>query len=439
MNDRPSRYNIEIEIDNTVFIYNSLTDMVLPVSFGDYAVIGTLMDNLLIFQDKYPDLYNAFVHSGFIVRSDFDELAYIKLQNKRSVFMNKDFHLTINPTLDCNLKCWYCSVNYAGTIHDKARMNDEGVESLIRHIELLITKKKANSILLDWFGGEPMMYFDEVIRKVSDAIFPIVLQHNVGFRQQITTNATLLNVDRIEYMKNVNFNFVQVSIDGNERRQNLIKYYSDKSGTYTDVVNNINLLVDIIPDVAICLRINYDRQTLKDIKDIIKDFTEKSKSCIKIDFQRVWQISCTEEMRKLLRETKEAFEIAGFHSRFWAYKPFRFKCCYADSYNHYVINYNGKIFKCTARDYGEELVLGVLQPNGEIAWNEGILSKMFVRATFENERCENCKVLPLCMGPCIQKNYEALTENKELGCLYDKVEYDLSSYITNIAKQRNLI
>lgn len=119
------------------------------------------------------------------------------------------------------------------------------------------------------------MYFDEVIKKISDSVFPILLQNNVKFRQQITTNATLLSEDRIRYMKDMNFDFFQISIDGNECRQNLIKRYSDKHGTYRDVVDNINLLSEVIPDVSICLRVNYDKQTLKNIKDIINDFTEK--------------------------------------------------------------------------------------------------------------------------------------------------------------------
>lgn len=439
MNDKASRYNIEIEYYNGILLYNSLTNRILPISLKDYSIIETLMEHLPTFRQKFPELYSAFQRSGFIISPDFDELAYLKLQNKRCIFMNRDYHLTINPTLDCNLKCWYCSVAYAGAKYDRERMSDEIVDNLIKHINLLVTQKKANSILLDWFGGEPLMYFDEVIKKISDSVFPILLQNNVKFRQQITTNATLLSEDRIRYMKDMNFDFFQISIDGNECRQNLIKRYSDKHGTYRDVVDNINLLSEVIPDVSICLRVNYDKQTLKNMKDIINDFTEKSIKCITVDFQRVWQISCTEEMRKLLEKAKVEFEKAGFRSRFWAYRPFRYKCCYADSINHYVVNYDGRIFKCTARDYGEELTLGHLLKSGEIDWNDGILSKMFVKATFENERCENCRVLPLCMGPCIQKNYDALINCKQLTCVYDNVEYSLSSFVIEMAKQRNLI
>lgn len=439
MDDKVSRYNIEVEYDEGMLLYNALSNKILPISFEDYAVIETLLEHLPTFQEKFSDLYAAFRQSGFILPSDFDELAFIKLQNKRCVFMNRDYHLTINPTLDCNLKCWYCSVGYAGAVCDKERMSDEMVQGLIRHVDGLVTQQKANSILLDWFGGEPMMYFDEVIRKVSDAALQATSQNNVNFRQQMTTNATLLNKERIEYMKEARFNFLQISMDGNERRQNLVKHYSDKRGTYSDVIGNINLLTEIIPSISVCLRINYDKQTLKHAKEIMKDLSEKSKSCITIDFQRVWQVTCTDEMRQLLEGAKADFEAAGFRSRFWAYRPLCFKSCYADNYNHYVINYNGKIFKCSARDYGDALVLGNLRSSGEVEWNQGIMSRMFEKATFENERCENCRMLPLCMGPCIQKNYDARIAEKFTSCMYDNVEYSLDSFIKKMAQQRNLI
>lgn len=61
-----------------------------------------------------------------------------------------------------------------------------------------------------------------------------------------------------------------------------------------------------------------------------------------------------------------------------------------DSINYYVVNYDGRIFKCIVCDYGEELIFGYLLKFGEIDWNDGILSKMFVKVIFENECCENC-------------------------------------------------
>jgi uncharacterized protein len=224
-------------------------------------------------------------------------------------------------------------VGYAGAKHNRERMSDETITALNNHIQNVVMQQKAQLIRLDWFGDEPMMYYDEVISKVSEFTKKLTSEQKVNFLQQITTNATLLDENRIRKMKNSYFNMFQIPIDGNEQRHNLIKYYSGKRATYQDVINNINLIADIIPNVFIALRINYDKQTLKNIRDILPDLSEKSKSRITVDFQRVWQVSCTDKERQLLQTAIEEFKVAGFRSDFWAYKSLNFHCCYADSYH----------------------------------------------------------------------------------------------------------
>ena len=439
MNDKVSKYNIEVEHTDCILFYNTLTNKLLPISYKDYAVIETLMEHLRDFSNRFPVLYDAFKRSGFIINSDFDELAFIRLKNKRIVYVHNNYHLTINPTLDCNLKCWYCSVDYAGTKHNKEKMSDETVAALNNHLQSLAIQQKANSISLDWFGGEPMLYYDEVVSKVSSFAKKITSEHNVFFRQQMTTNATLFNEDRIRQMKDWEFNSFQIPMDGNEKRHNQIKFYKDKQGTYRKIVDNINLLTEIIPNVHLIVRVNYDKQTLKDIKDILPDFTEKSRKIMLVDFQRVWQVECTDKERELLKEAKEYFRQEGIRSEFWAYRPNRYHCCYADNYHYYAVNYNGKVFKCTARDYDDDKVIGHLQTSGKIEWNDELLSKYFDKAPFENEVCESCIKLPLCMGPCIQKGYELRKRNEKYSCVYNNVEYSLNDYIIEQAKKRNLI
>ena len=439
LEDKVSKYNIEVEHSDCMILYNALTDNLLPISYKEYSVVETLLEHLPEFYNRFPELYSAFIQSGFIINSEFNELAYIKLQNKRRVYTHNDYRITINPTLDCNLKCWYCIVDYAGAKHERERMSDETVAALNKHIEELVIRQKANTIHLDWFGGEPTIYFDEVISKVSKSAKSVTSENNVHFRQQITTNATLLNEERILQMKDFGFIIFQIPIDGNERHHNKIKFFNNKQGTYRKIIENINLISDLIPDVYIALRINYDKQTLKNISDIFPDISEKSKKCITVDFQRVWQIPCSEKERQLLKTSKEDFLAAGLRSYFWAYNPMQFRRCYADSFHYYAINYNGKVFKCTARDYGDDKVIGSLLPSGKIEWNDDLLSKYFEKSPFENEMCENCKMLPLCMGPCIQKNYEFRINKKPFRCLYENVEYSLSDYIIEAAKKRNLI
>ena len=94
------------------------------------------------------------------------------------------------------------------------------------------------------------------------------------------------------------------------------------------------------------------------------------------------------------------------------------KCtvCYVDRLYHTEINYDGKIFKCTARDYSDKYVKGTLQNDGHIEWNKDMIAKQYGKATFENEMCLACKHLPICNGTCSQKMIEIHNNNYESIC-----------------------
>lgn len=97
--------------------------------------------------------------------------------------------------------------------------------------------------------------------------------------------------------------------------------------------------------------------------------------------------------------------------------------CYADNYNQVVINYDGKIFKCTARDFNDENCEGVLTKEGLIHWNtDRLLYRMNIRIA---ENCKKCKLLPSCPGICSQKKME---NQDEVLCALDK-DFTIQDYI----------
>lgn len=435
--DKLSYYNIEISYQNFHLVYNTLFDSLVCFDDEEYQFVKDLEVDLVSFQKEYPTLYNELKESGFIV-DDFNELEYIKFNNHLCVFENQKYHLTINPTLDCNLKCWYCSTEYANAKHHGG-MNTETVKAIQNHITKLIQKVKIPALYLDWFGGEPLMFYDEVIRPIALSSLKLTQDYDVHFSQHITTNAVLMTEKMISDMANLHFTSYQIPVDGNEKHHNVIKYTQDRSGTFKTVINNINLLPEIIPNVNITLRINFDKKTLYGIEDIIPLISEKAKKHINVDFQRVWQIKCNEKDREQLKKVKTTFNEHGLKSGYWAYSPHRFYRCYSDKLHHYAINYDGRVFKCTAQDYGDDKVIGTLNQDGSILWKDKRLSELFAYSTFDNERCIKCKSLPICMGPCIIKNYEARKQGLPIPCVFENAEYSLDSYIVEQAKMRKLI
>lgn len=435
--DKVSFYNIDIKYQDSHLVYNTFSDSLIYLTANEFEIIKDLMSDLETFKSEYSVLYESFKKAGFII-DDYDEFEYIRYKNRLCIFEDRSTHLTINPTLDCNLNCWYCSTEYAKAYHHGG-MSSAVMKSVQRHITNLVIKEKIPALHLDWFGGEPLMYYNEIIRPITLHSLQLVHDNNVRFSQHITTNSVYMTDEMIADMAVLHFDSFQIPLDGNEKHHNLIKYNADKTETFKSVIHNINTIADIIQHVNITLRVNYDKKTLYGIEDIIPLISEKAKRCIHVDFQKVWQVVCDEKDIKQLEIVKRSFSENGLYSGYWAYTPKRFNRCYADKIHQYAINYDGRIFKCTAQNYGDDKVIGILQEDGTIIWKDKLLSELFAHSTFDNERCRKCKFLPICMGPCIIKNYEARKNMQPIPCVFDYTQFSFESYVIEKARQRNII
>jgi uncharacterized protein len=76
--------------------------------------------------------------------------------------------------------------------------------------------------------------------------------------------------------------------------------------------------------------------------------------------------------------------------------------------------------------------MGEFLDNGEIKWNVKKLSKLYEQATFENEMCLNCGLLPICFGPCPQKFVEARERNIKDICVMSLTEQSVKNKIIDL-------
>jgi len=427
MGKEESKYNIWIDS----ILYNSFTDNAILFENNEIEDVKFCLSNLDSFERNFPDIFENFLKLGFIKEMNFSEIDYLLFRNRFDTFNGKSYSITINPTLECNYKCWYCCVEEQKTIYKKCRMDDFVIEKVKKHIKYMIEVEKINELSIDWFGGEPLMYFYEVVEPISLYAYELCNKNNISFNNHVTTNAFYINSEMINGFNNINLNSYQIPIDGDERKHNKVKN-NNSIGDYMKIIKTINDICENVKDARITMRINYDKQTLKTITNVIKDIKIENRSRIFVDFQRVWQIDLTRNElgnNILLLNTKKRFEEAGFKVTYFAYRRRDYKCCYADSFYHRVINYDGKVFKCAARDYDEELCIATINEDGSMAFNYNIISKMFDGSTFENETCLNCKKLPLCFGPCVQKYYETKIGKLTFKCLHDFSEISLKEYV----------
>lgn len=115
--------------------------------------------------------------------------------------------------------------------------------------------------------------------------------------------------------------------------------------------------------------------------------------------------------------------------------------CYGDKVNQVLINYDGKLFGCTARDFVEENSIGELGEYGELIYNQEKLQRRS-NSKFKKEVCKRCRIAPICGGGCKQKAFEM--ENID-SCPFnyssedkDKIVLDIFEYyISNSSNHLN--
>lgn len=149
-----------------------------------------------------------------------------------------------------------------------------------------------------------------------------------------------------------------------------------------------------------------------------------------IDFQRVWQdrdYRADETEAKAMVLRKRCDEIGIPVACHFIHKDVR-QSCYADKINHALVNYDGYVFACTARDFTPESAIGKLSPDGTITYRPDVI-KTRRTAKLAKPICRECRIAPICGGGCSQKAVEGLSHEK---CNNGYTESDKDNKILDI-------
>lgn len=145
----------------------------------------------------------------------------------------------------CNMRCVYC-YGQGGEYGGKGMMSEETAFMAVDW--LMENSKSIETLNISFFGGEPLLNFP-LIKKTVEYAKERAAQRNkkVGFG--ITTNASLLTEEIIDFMKNEKIN-TMVSFDGSADIQNRQRPFADGSASYDGVSANIQKLLAVFPGTS---------------------------------------------------------------------------------------------------------------------------------------------------------------------------------------------
>jgi uncharacterized protein len=410
-----SQFNSIIPFEDKFVMYNTFTNnaIVLDPLLKDLIEAAKVegVDNLY---DIHPSLFEAMQQQEFLVDDSLDEVDKVKRLRDYVDYSEDTYHLTINPTMNCNFKCWYCYET-----HIKAsRMNEEisnRVNSLLS--TLILDNPKIKKFVLAWFGGEPLLYYYDIVLPIIKHFNEISEGRNIETVVSFTSNGFLANEDMVRSFKRNKVTSLQITLDGYGAEHDLVRYVNETRGSYDKIIENVKILVR--NQLYVRLRVNFTSVNIinahKIIDDII-DLNEEDRKYIAIDFHRVWQDK--EDTDNDFFQTQfEKFREVGFQVASNLSMDNVRDSCYADKKNSSVINYNGDVFKCTARDFKTSNSEGYIDESGTIVWENDNLEKR-MDSKFKNRPCLSCRLLPVCNGGCSQHAVENNLVNGEY-CIFE--------------------
>lgn len=391
-------------LDGYIYLFNTLTLKWLQLDPKLASILRSHANNLIRLKDIHPEFFNVLLKENFIIEEEGEDIDRAKNKIIKE-YENTDYvKITINPTLDCNVRCWYCYEDK----YEKSMMSSSMITATINFLCALIKEKEIKELQLSFFGGEPLLYFDNVVLPIIKGIAPIGKDRGTSVRVHFTTNGLLLSSRIIEILKDLALpTSFQIAFDGGRSQHNSVKFLSEGYSCYDKTIDNAQKAIEA--GFFVIVRCNYNKKTVLSFEELIKDFEEfHSNENLSFSFQRIWQEAEDDEMKELRNKLyDELTDKYKFQSNINSLGTHSLSRCYADSKFNYLINYDGIVGRCTARNFTEEYGIGRLSEKG--------LRLKHIETGFEatsyKQQCCSCKLLPIC-PLCSQKR----RENIENGC-----------------------
>lgn len=416
---RTSRYTILHQEDGKYYVFHQVSKTLLEV---DKNLYNALSENKT--KDIPMEIAITLSNRGILVSNDFDESSVVQYWNIAQRYQSRLLRITIIPTIDCNFRCWYCYEK-----HHPSRITTSDMDSIFEFIKERVKEKLIKEISLDWFGGEPLLCFNNIIYPFTLKVQAWAKDNGVILSNMITTNGSLINEKMVGRMNEICLNQFQITIDGGKKEHNKTRFSSKIPNSFDVIVNNIHSLCKSINSISVDLRINYTEANINSVEEILYCFDESIRHLITISPHIVWQESG--KFKRLIGRVENLRNIAigmGFHVHNYANSS---KCvsCYTEYCEQYVINYDLSVYKCTARDFDKKFSIGTIKENGKFIPSPLFYKYYATPSPFMNKRCLNCELLPSCYhsNSCIQKIIEG---NKET-CHKSLIMKELIRYIND--------
>ncbi len=364
------------------------------------------------YQDKFPEqnieetlneLFTLY-SQGFITGEDH-------FMEKPPKTPKATTSLCLIMATDCNLRCRYCFAEGGSYKHSRQLMSAKVAENAV---DFLMKKSGwLRNLELSFFGGEPCLNFN-VIKRTVEYAEKAAQSHQKKVNFNITTNATLLNEENMDFFLAHDFGFI-VSIDGPKEVNDKFRVFPSGSGSHDVVVSRLKELLSKYPQLKdkVTIRATFTEQTtqitatldyLKGLgfKNIsIEPVISKNQNC------QISQKAVAEVMDEYDKAAKyyvesikrgEAYQFFHMHQMFFqvAEGQRRFTQCGAGA-GYLAVDPEGEVYPCHRLVGDKRYLMG----NVSDSTLNPELTRVFAQASIvEKAECKGCWARYVCGGGC---------------------------------------
>lgn len=392
-----SYYNITLSIEGRHFVYNTL--------YGSLAKIDEKTKHIIDSGDILsltPEQTNTLKSLGVIIDKDLEEKDYIAEKIKESKVLADRTHIFFTTTLACNCNCAYC---FEGK---NVKEEKSSYDWFVEFAKKALIKNNSDELLLDFFGGEPMLKWNKLIEIMEELIrFGKKEKKRILFR--FYTNGTILNNKILSFLSEQKkyIKDLQITIDGPKEIHDKRRPLKIKRSAFDEIIKNINLLYK--NNVPVKIRINVDKENVSETPKLLQDLKKYIwYRCIPIYFYRVQNLGETcSGYRSFLNDPQAGVEF----KKLWTLaleqgfnittKPnIKFVYCSSFNENSYVVDYKRNLYKCAILQ-SQKHAIGKITERGFVKiTNEKELKNWMKRDSLKIPICKDCKFMPTCASGC---------------------------------------
>ena len=302
----------------------------------------------------------------------------------------------------------------------------------------------------DFFGGEPLLRWDEVIVPCVQYI------RNVYKRPcelGITTNCLLLDVDKLRFLSENNVAML-VSMDGARETHDLNRCFPDGAGSFDVVADKIPMILQYYPDIEVRMTLTPETacRLFTDVKYLL-DSGFKGVACVPDIFVE-WSDGELKELRSQLRLLSDDYIAryskygpgGGFREFMRGFRDVKKVNLVYSSGEHRTcgctrcgignnaqgaINYLGDVYPCHEAGCDEALKIGSIFTGMDDA-HRASLSSAYSPLKVHGLDCDTCRYDHACNGGCAIFNYMLYRDfNKvpKMTCVWKQMLLDECEYI----------